>query len=169
VRQERESPELQPDGAQGRPGYQGIQGIQGVPGTDGTDGTNGVDGTDGTNGTNGTDGTNGVDGTSDVHQASNGSGGGALSVSEPAGSYLVVAYAKVGNSDTDPQTGVCSLQGDIVASEVIGPSSFGNNLPIMGAVTLATAGTITINCGGFGIYTSYKRMFVTRVTSIING
>jgi hypothetical protein len=39
----------------------------------------------------------------------------------------------------------------------------------MGTVTLANAGPITVNCGGFNIYTSYKRMFVTKVTSIING
>jgi len=156
-------------GPKGDQGIQGIQGIQGVPGADGTDGTNGVDGTDGTNGTNGTDGTNGVDGTSDVHQASNGTNGGALSVSVPAGSYLVMAYAKVANSDTDFQNGVCSVQGIVVASEPIQPGNDGQNLPIMGTVTLASAGTITVDCGGFGIYTFYKRMFVTRVTSIING
>jgi hypothetical protein len=43
------------------------------------------------------------------------------------------------------------------------------NLPIMGTVTLAAPGNITISCGGYSISTVYKRMFVTRVTSIING
>ena len=42
-------------------------------------------------------------------------------------------------------------------------------LPIMGTVTLANPGTITINCGGFSITNEFKRMFVTRVTSIIDG
>jgi hypothetical protein len=158
----------------GPKGDKGDQGIQGIPGPQGLRGPAGADGIDGTNGTNGINGTNGTNATSDVHQASNGAQAGPLSVSVPAGSYLVVGYASVSNNDTgDPQYAVCSINGAEVTREYLPEASFGaggnGNLAIMGTVTLASAGPITVDCGGFDIYTSYKRMFVTKVTSIING
>jgi hypothetical protein len=42
-------------------------------------------------------------------------------------------------------------------------------LPVLGVVTLAAPGTITMNCGGFAIQTSFKKMFVVKVSAIING
>jgi hypothetical protein len=86
----------------------------------------------------------------------------------PAGSYLVVGYAFVFNSDGSAQDAVCTLQGAVVAQDGL-DSSEGVNVPIMGTVTLAAPGTITINCGGFKILTDYKRMFVTKVSAIISG
>jgi hypothetical protein len=147
----------------GPKGDQGVQGIQGIPGVAGVQGIQGAPGKDGTDGT---DGTNGTNGTSDVHQASSGSFAGPLSVSVPAGKYLVVGDARLGVSDTDFQDAVCSLQGTVVAIERTNGET---NIPIMGTVDLASPGTITLDCGGFSIFSISKRMFVTRVTSIING
>ena len=89
--------------------------------------------------------------------------------SVPAGSSLVVGNARVGNGDTDFQTAVCLGQGTEVVRETIPPDNQDVNLPIMGTVTLASPLAISIDCGGFAIYTYSKRMFVTKVTSIING
>jgi hypothetical protein len=145
-------------GPKGDKGDQGIQGIQGLPGTDGTNGTNGANGTNGTNGT------------SDVHQASSSStDGGPLSVSVPAGSYLVQGYATVSNTDGDGQYAVCLIQGTEVTRQSLPGDSGQDTLPIMGTVTLASAGTISLDCGGYNIFVWSRRMFVTRVTSIING
>lgn len=144
-----------PKGDKGDPGLPGIQGIQGVPGT------------------NGTNGTNGTDATSDVHQASNGPDAGPLSISLPAGSYLVVGNAGVYNQDINSsQIAVCSLQGTVVTAYVrlsSGDVADTANMPITGTVTLSSPGAITVNCGGFHIGTTFMRMFVTKVTSVING
>ena len=149
----------------GPKGDQGVQGIQGIPGVAGVQGIPGAAGKDGADGTDGTNGSNGTDGTSDVHQASSSSDG-PLSVSVPAGKYLVVGDARVDLSDTDYQDAVCSLQGTVVAIERTNGET---NIPIMGTVDLASPGTITLDCGGFSIFSISKRMFVTRVTSVING
>lgn len=138
-----------PKGEKGDQGVQGIQGIQGVPGTNGTNGTNA---------------------TVDVHQASNGTDAGPLSVSVPAGSYLVFGNAGVYNGDiSDTQVAVCSLQGTIVTAHVKLESGANENMPITGTVTLGSPGTITMNCGGYAIGTDFMRMFVTKVSSVTNG
>ena len=73
---------------------------------------------------------------------------------------------------SDPQVAVCSLQGTVVTEPVrlsSGDAADTANMPIMGTVTLSNPGTITINCGGFNIGTDFKRMLVTKVTSVVNG
>ncbi|HUF70732.1 MAG TPA: hypothetical protein VMM79_18935 [Longimicrobiales bacterium] len=150
---------------QGPQGPQGVQGIQGIQGVAGPTGATGADGAPGAPG---------AAGVSEVRQASNGLNAGPLSVSVPAGSYLVMASAGAQNTDTDRQIAVCSLQGSVVTSQFLAgasPDSEGDreNFAIMGTVVLAAPGTITIECGGFAIEAVYKRMFVIKVTSIING
>lgn len=148
-----------PEGPQGPQGIQGIQGVAGPAGATGADGAPGAPG---------------AAGVSEVRQASNGLNAGPLSVSVPAGSYLVMASAGAQNTDTDRQIAVCSLQGTVLTSQYLAgtsPDSEGDreNFAIMGTVVLAAPGTITIECGGFAIEAVYKRMLVIKVTSVING
>jgi hypothetical protein len=150
---------------QGPAGPQGIQGIQGVAGPAGAAGATGATGAAGATGATGA---TGAAGTSEVYQASNGSfGQGDISVSVPAGAYLVVGYARVANADGDFQNAVCAIQGAVVSSETVPPDGASANLPIMGTVVLGAPGTITLSCGGFAINTHYKRMFAIKVTSIL--
>jgi hypothetical protein len=89
-----------------------------------------------------------------------------LSVSVPAGSYLVLAYAALGNTDEDVQEAICSIQGTIVSRNEIEGDGGGEMFPIMGTVVLGAPGSITVDCGGFGISEFSKRMFVIKVGSI---
>ena len=82
--------------------------------------------------------------------------------------YLVVGAARIATTDSDGQEAVCSINGTIVMVEVV-TNEGAKTVPVLGTVTLDAAGPVTMDCGGFGVYTYSKRMFVTRVTSIING
>jgi hypothetical protein len=156
-----------PQGPQGIQGIQGMQGIQGVPGPAGQTGATGATGPTGPTGATGPAGPAGASGLSDVHQASGGLGQ-AISVSEPAGSYLVIGYAKVGNGDGDTQNAACTINGNVAINEsIIGGSS--EIVPVIGTITLAAPGTIGMSCGGFRISVFFSRMFVIKVSAIING
>jgi len=158
-----------PVGPQGPQGIQGIQGVQGVAGPTGATGATGATGPAGPIGATGPAGTSG-----DMHQASAGLNGPPISVSVPAGNYLVVGTAQVENDDGDRQIAFCTIQGAVAASRYLSGSSgsdgnWSDEFPIIGSVSLATAGTITVNCGGFAISVKSKRMFVIKVGSIITG
>jgi len=158
---------------QGPIGPQGPQGIQGIQGIAGPKGSTGATGATGPAGPTGATGPTGASGLSEVHQAFGGLGGGAISVSVPAGSYLVVGSAHVVNSDGDRQIATCSIQGAVVVSKYLSGSSgsdgnWSGEFPILGTVFLAAPGLITVNCGGFAI-TASKQMFVVKVGSIISG
>jgi hypothetical protein len=157
-------------------GPQGPQGIQGVKGDKGDQGIQGVKGDQGDQGVKGDTGAPGPAGVSNVYQASAVTDlkteVGPLSVSVPAGNYLVVGNGEVANSDGDDQRAVCSLQGRVVSEERLDDYDSGlndANLPITGTAVLDNPGTITIDCGGAFIFTARLRMFVTKVTSVING
>ena len=149
-----------PTGAQGLPGATGPSGATGATGPAGIDGKDGADGADGADGSGGT---------GDVHQAYNGLFGGPISVSVPAGSYLVQGYASVfADQNSGFTAGYCTVYGSIVTDlPVITVDD--QVVPIMGTVQLGAPGVITMDCGGTNVATSYKRMFVTPVASIING
>ena len=140
----------------GPQGIQGIQGIQGLPGINGT------------NGTNGTDGTNGINGTSAAYTAN---GTNPLSVSVPAGNYVVLGQVTLRNQDGDAQNAVCTLQGQTVLFQIVGANntSGGSNydtVPINATAALASPGNITIACGGFAISALNTRLTVIKVDTI---
>ena len=137
-------------------GPQGIQGIQGIPGIPGIPGTNG------------TNGTNGINGTSAAYTAH---GTNPLSVSVPAGNYVVLGQVTLRNQDGDPQNAVCTLQGQTVLDQVVGANDTGgesnyDTVPINATASLASPGNITIACGGFAIGAQNTRLTVIRVNTI---
>jgi hypothetical protein len=148
---------------------QGVKGDTGATGATGEDGINGVDGTNGTNGTNGAPG---AAGTSDVFHATKGPAvtlaGTLLSVSVPAGNYLVVATAGVLNQDGDPQTATCSRVGGFstdVRLGGVGDGAVFTDVPIVDTVSLASPGTIAIECHGFTVVSGEARLTATKVTA----
>ena len=145
----------------------------------GPKGDTGAQGIQGVKGDTGATGATGPSGAADVHQASNRFtftinpfGGverysaGPLSVSVPAGKYLVMANALVSNSGAGAHDARCTLQGQTVVEERMSGGEQ-SNLPIMGTVTLASPGSITIDCGP--TFTQSSRMFTTNINSITNG
>ena len=66
----------------------------------------------------------------------------------------------------------CTIYGSVVASGTLGVLGE-QELPVMGTVQLGAPGTITMDCVGTEpnnhVRTESKRMFVTKVASIING
>ena len=167
-----------PEGPQGPQGIQGVAGSAGATGGTGPAGSTGLTGPTGPTGATGTTGATGATGATGpaggsglgaLHQASVGGDYGPLSVFVPAGTYLVVAYATVANSDGGRQDAFCSIQGTEVSRQDIRGDYFFATLPIMGTVTLAAPGQIAINCGGFKIVPVSKRMFVLPIGSVING
>jgi Collagen triple helix repeat (20 copies) len=137
-------------GIQGIPGMQGIQGIQGIPGIPGIPGTNGIDGTSAAYTAHGTN---------------------PLSVSVPAGNYVVLGQVTLRNQDGDPQNAVCTLQGQTVLDQVVGANDTGgesnyDTVPINATAALASPGNITIACGGFAIGAQNTRLTVIRVSTI---
>jgi hypothetical protein len=152
---------------------QGVKGDTGATGATGKDGINGINGVDGTNGTDGTNGAPGAAGTSDVYHATKGPAvtlaGTLLSVSVPAGNYLVVATAAVLNLDGDPQTATCSRVGGFstdVRLGGVGDGAVFNDVPIVDTVGLALPGTIAIECHGFAIVSGEARLTATKVTAL---
>jgi hypothetical protein len=135
-------------------GVQGDQGIQGVQGATGPAGPAGPAG---------------AAGTSDAYTVFT-----ILepaSVSVPAGNYVVVGHGLVQNTDTDPHEALCSLQGVPVSFADLGPKTdfaFFTTLPITGTVSLASPGTITIDCEGTtpAIVAAELKLTVIKVTSI---
>lgn len=122
---------------------------------------------EGPKGDQGIQGVPGASGTSTVYTASGGTDVHPISVSVPAGSYLVVGSAVIFNEDaSNPQTAACILQEDtIVANVTLASFSFAT-VPIMGTVVLASAGTISIDCSGV-IGTANMFLSATKVTSIV--
>jgi len=156
-------------------GPKGDTGPTGATGPQGASGAAGATGPTGATGATGLQGLPGTSGTSTVYQNSSGVGSppAPLSVSVPAGSYLVTATADVFNEDfEDPQGAICSLQGNVIASILLGPGGeWGSTatLPLAGTVVLNNPGTISMNCGGFAIATDSMRLFATKVSSVTNG
>jgi hypothetical protein len=142
-------------GIQGPTGPQGLQGIQGPSGPAGAAGAAGA---------------------SDLYIARGAKDGNyqapvfgvgdlPLSLTVPAGSYLIGGKTTVFNGDGDPQTTDCTLStGDISR---VRPDSQGNGeqvaVSLADAATFALPTTITMNCAGFGHRTSYSVLTATKV------
>jgi len=154
-----------PPGLQGPQGIQGIQGIQGVAGPVGATGPQGIQGIPGPAGPVGPAGPSAL---SDVHRAQKNNSTDPTSVTVPAGSYFVTGYALLLNSDGSDQEALCTIQNENVFAMNLKGGSY-VPVPIMGTVVLTAPGTISMNCGGFGIANVYKYMFVWKVNSIITG
>jgi hypothetical protein len=138
-------------------GPQGIQGIQGVPGADGTDGT---DGTNGKDGQNGAPGATGPAGLSHAYHSStfssyfnNGVATVVLSLSVPAGSYVVNSKLSVNNQDGDYQSATCDLKAagsleDFVIMDLSanGDPGFLVDVPLQAVAQLPQGGIIDVAC-----------------------
>jgi hypothetical protein len=96
---------------------------------------------------------------------------GTTSIAVPAGQYLVVGHVLFFNLDGDPQDVSCTLQGANVLSSRIsaeginGDASDKDEEPIVGTVTLANAGNITVSCGGFNV-SAYPTLTALKVNGI---
>jgi hypothetical protein len=150
-------------GPQGPQGIQGVQGVPGAPGAPGVDGTDGIDGIDGTDGQNGAPGATGPAGLSHVYHSStfqsyfnNGVDTVVLSVSVPAGAYVVNSKLNVNNQDGDSQSATCDLKaGGTLEDFVIldlsanGDQGFELDVPLQAVVGLPQAGTINVACRSY--------------------
>ncbi len=161
-------------GPEGPQGPQGIQGVAGPTGTTGSTGATGPQGLQGVPGPTGPQGLVGPAGTAtggDVYESSN-TGLGELTIQVPAGRYMVIGSAWVKNGDGVRQNVICSIQNGIVASRGLSGVSgsdfnYSDIIPIFGTVAMPAAGPISVNCGGYGIQTVTKRMFLLKVGLIL--
>jgi hypothetical protein len=147
----------------GPQGPQGIQGVQGVPGTSGVDGTDGIDGADGQNGAPGSTGPAGPAGLSHAYSSStsgsyfnNGVETVVLSVSPPAGAYVVNSKVIVNNQDGDSQSATCDLRvgstlQDYFIMELSANDSQGFELavPLQAVVQVPQGGNINVACRSY--------------------
>lgn len=151
---------------QGPKGEKGDQGIQGIRGPKGDQGIQGPKGDQGIQGQQGAAGAAGTSPAYTVDAASV-----PLSVSVPAGNYVVLGQVTLRNADGDPQAASCSLQGTRMFSTIVGGNTVGDEsnydvTSINATATLGAAGNITINCGGYGISGDDARLTVIKVSSI---
>lgn len=144
-------------------GPQGPQGIQGVQGLAGVDGTDGLDGTDGTDGTNGAPGATGPAGLSHVYSDStfqsyfsNSAETVVLSVSVPAGAYVVNSKVSVNNQDSDSQSASCYLKVGGSLEDFInldlsanGDQGFTIDAPLQAVVRPQQATSIAVSCSSY--------------------
>jgi hypothetical protein len=138
-----------PQGPTGPIGPQGPQGAQGAQGPQGPPGQSGAQGPAGPPGSPGTATVFVTRRTGDV--ILNTSGVQVMSLSVPAGSYLISAQVQLFNFDGDFQTATCSLStGDQVQARL---GSLGDAhttaVPLVDAATFATSATISVTCAAF--------------------
>jgi hypothetical protein len=141
-----------PKGDTGATGSKGDQGIRGEPGVDGADGAPGSKGDQGIQGEPGVDGADGAPGPSDAWSASYNdydySGNRAISVTVPAGHFVVNAKGSI--YSTDGGTGLCTLTGgggdplDQAYSHTSADKE--TTYPVQGVRSFPTGGTLTYEC-----------------------
>ena len=156
-----------PAGPIGPKGPQGLQGLQGLQGPQGTTGATGDTGATGPAGTNGT---------SDAYIARAPASGfifldsDIVSVSVPAGSYVIIAKMTLVSADGDPQTAQCTLStGDFSEARVGGGESAGASrmvLSLQDAATFNATTTITVHCNGFHIAVEKSVLTAIKVNNI---
>jgi hypothetical protein len=143
-------------------GPTGPQGPTGDTGAKGDAGATGATGDAGSPGAKGDAGAPGPAGTSHAYTAN---GTNPLSVSVPAGNYVVVGQMTLQNITSNPGPVACFLQGAEVATIALDGLETGD-VPINSTATLASPGAITILCSGGGYITFDQRLTVIKVDGI---
>jgi hypothetical protein len=147
-----------------------LRGPVGATGANGTSGGNGTNGINGTDGTNGTSGPTGPRGPSDVWQSGDGSlqsSAPPLSVSVPAGNFLVVAktVALSGSGYS-----ACFLNGGSASDNGYGANTTNvEQMTITNVETthLSAPGTITLSCfSGGGNTVGYAKLTATQIGAV---
>ena len=146
----------------GPTGPQGPTGDTGATGAKGDTGAPGAKGDGGAPGAKGDAGAPGPAGTSHAYTAN---GTNPLSVSVPAGDYVVVGQMTLFNATTNRGRVDCSLQG-AVAVTISLDGAQASVVPINSTATLDSPGSITILCAGGGYTTSNQRLTVIKVDGI---
>ena len=162
-----------PQGPQGPAGPIGPQGPQGLQGPQGTTGATGNTGYTVATGPTGPAGANG---TSDAYIARAPASGfifldsDIVSVSVPAGSYVINSKMTLVSADGDPQTAQCTLStGDFSEARVGGGESAGASrlvLSLQDAATFNATTTITVHCNGFHIAVEKSVLTAIKVNTI---
>ncbi len=159
-----------PQGIQGATGPQGPQGPQGSQGPQGPQGSTGATGGTGPAGPPGPAGSSvGYGDDSGQTDISNGIGGAnVVSVSVPAGSYMIAATTMIHNSDGDYQIADCNL-GSIVGFGVdaVMPPHGGDSITVLGWATVSQQTTIAMHCSTYRGYAVSATMTVTQVGSVV--
>jgi hypothetical protein len=156
----------------GPQGPQGLQGPAGPQGAQGVQGTQGIQGVQGPAGPAGAQGQPGASGTSTAYfKSSTGfnqnicpNGCDVVSLSLPAGKYLIIATATAHNYDTDLQRLTCTLK----PIAVVEAEDFakGAHLTIISSLDTAAPITMTLFCGGFNYAMSRATMSAIAVTNV---
>jgi hypothetical protein len=168
--------EIGPTGPTGPTGDTGPIGPTGLTGATGQTGSTGATGQ---TGATGSAGAAGAAGTSDVYydQDFTGgvsiSGGGAdlVSVSVPAGNYLITFSSSLENDDGDAQDATCRPNtgyGTTVRLDpaTISDSGWRSSISVVSVATLGAPGSITIHCSTYDGEAHEAFLAVTRVTNL---
>jgi hypothetical protein len=157
-------------GKPGPTGATGATGAPGAPGKEGTAGKEGKEGKEGATGKEGKEGKEGARGPSDVWQAGDGSASSTqpLSVSVPAGSYLVQAKTVVSAGAGES---ICILAGGSASDNAKGSTEASGitemTLTNVETTVLSTPGTIKLECtGGAGQLFRYAKLTATQVGAV---
>ena len=165
-----------PQGPQGPQGPAGPIGPQGPQGLQGLQGTTGATGNTGYTGAIGPTGPAGANGTSDAYIARAPASGfisldsDIVSVSVPAGSYVINSKMTLVSGDHDPQTAQCTLStGDFSEARVGGGENAGASrmvLSLQDAATFNATTTITVHCNGYHIAVEKSVLTAIKVNNI---
>jgi collagen triple helix repeat protein/IPT/TIG domain-containing protein len=165
-----------PKGDKGDVGPQGPAGPVGPPGLPGPLGLPGPEGPVGPQGPPGPQGLPGASGTSHVFQSSTGvngqlvgdlSGAGldVLSLSVPAGNYVVLGNVVLFNTDPDQQRAVCNFSTGPASTASIELGGLQNTsettLSLHDVTSLPSPGNITLHCQGFKV--SFMNAVITAI------
>jgi len=165
-----------PKGDKGDVGPQGPAGPVGPTGSPGSPGLPGPAGPVGPQGPQGQPGPPGASGTSHVFQSSTGvngqlvgdlSGAGLdiLSLSVPAGNYVVLGNVVLFNTDPDQQRAVCNFNTGPVSTASVELGGLQHTseatLSLQDVTSLPSPGTITLHCQGFKV--SFMNAVITAI------
>jgi len=165
-----------PKGDKGDVGLQGPAGPVGPPGLPGPQGLQGPEGPVGPQGPQGPQGLPGASGTSHAFQSSTGvngqlvgdlSGAGldVLSLSVPAGNYVVLGNVVLFNTDPDQQRVVCNFNTGPASTASIELGGLQNTsettLALHDVTGLPSPGNITLHCQGFKV--SFMNAVITAI------
>jgi hypothetical protein len=147
----------------------GASGKAGAPGAQGAAGAAGAAGKEGAPGKEGVPGKTGERGPSDVWQAGGESSNPPLTLSLPAGTYLVQAKTVI---DGGKGNDVCSVSGGSSSDSAYGATSeTATGIPQMTlnnleTTVLSTPGTVELTCGGSATHFSRAKLTATEVGTL---
>lgn len=157
----------------GPQGPQGPAGPQGPQGQQGSQGATGATGNTGSIGATGPTGPAGANGTSDAYIARVPGrislDADIVSVTVPAGSYVINSKMTLVTEDDDPQTATCTLSTGDEGSSRLGGASAGAStmvLSLQDAATFNADTTITVHCNGFHIDAANRVLTAIKVNTI---